>query len=256
MNGATGHYGQIDTLQRVELADGVEVELRMAGPFLRGVAWVVDLSIKIGLLIVLGLICFLGLALIDEGLASGVFLLGMFLIVFLYHALLESGKRQGTWGKRLCGLKVTTLVGGRISFGQSLMRNLSRLADMLPVLTIGEFPVPCFALGLISILFTKRFQRLGDLVAGTLVVYGRPYQRRIPNKFVGEEMLRPRLPLRREEQAALIEFYERAPSWPDERKIEMTDRIAKLSGAQGELGAGRVVSMARWLMRGDRDARS
>jgi len=47
---------RIDTLQRVELAEGIEIHLRAAGPFLRLVAYLIDLLVELALLAVLGLI--------------------------------------------------------------------------------------------------------------------------------------------------------------------------------------------------------
>lgn len=51
---------RLDTLQTVELAEGVEVHLRAAGPFLRLMAFLLDSLIKIGLSVVIFLILLLG----------------------------------------------------------------------------------------------------------------------------------------------------------------------------------------------------
>src|SRR6266513_1108930 len=77
-----------------------------------------------------------------------------------YYAVLE-GLFGATLGKRLTGLRVTDLEGGRISWQGSLVRNIARLLDVLPF---------AYLLGGILTLVTRRHQRLGDLLAGTLVV--------------------------------------------------------------------------------------
>jgi len=50
------HESRLDTLQSIELAEGVEIHLRMAGPYVRVFAYLLDLLIRIGVLIVTGLL--------------------------------------------------------------------------------------------------------------------------------------------------------------------------------------------------------
>ena len=77
-----------------------------------------------------------------------------------YYAVLE-GFFGATLGKRLAGLRVTDLEGRRIGWQAAIVRNLARLLDVLP---FG------YLLGGILTLVTRRHQRLGDLLARTLVV--------------------------------------------------------------------------------------
>ncbi len=72
-----------------------------------------------------------------------------------------------TPGKRLLGLRVLTVDGQPINAMQAILRNLVRGADALPAL--GGI-VPCYLVGLITASANDRYQRLGDLVAGTMVV--------------------------------------------------------------------------------------
>lgn len=76
----------------------------------------------------------------------------------VYYELAAEGK---TPGKRATGLRVIATDGASISFEQSAVRNILRIADWLPVL---------YGAGVISLLVTGRNQRLGDLAAGTMVV--------------------------------------------------------------------------------------
>ena len=85
--------------------------------------------------------------------------LGRVLVVWLYHAVLESGPHQSTWGKRAMGLKVTSFTGQRISFGHASGRYFSTLITNM---TMG--------IGYLMVAFTDRKQALHDMIAGTLVV--------------------------------------------------------------------------------------
>jgi uncharacterized RDD family membrane protein YckC len=80
----------------------------------------------------------------------------------IYYPLLESSEKQATWGKRIIGIRVVTLDGGRISFAQGLGRYLAKI-----------FLSGCgCGIGYLLPWFTEKKQALHDLVAGTLVVQG------------------------------------------------------------------------------------
>lgn len=76
-----------------------------------------------------------------------------------YHVVLE-GAYGRTVGKAMVGVVVATEDGGRPTYAAVTVRTLLRLVDWLP---IG------YLLGLSTIALTERDQRLGDLVAGTVV---------------------------------------------------------------------------------------
>ncbi len=91
---------------------------------------------------------------------GGLFVIVVYLVApWLYSALLESGDRQATVGKRAVGIKVTGLDGQRIGFAQATGRYF---AEILSGLSLG--------IGYAMVAFTKRRQALHDMVAGTLVV--------------------------------------------------------------------------------------
>src|SRR6187551_1376389 len=92
---------KLDTLQAVELAEGVEIRLRMAGPVLRIGAYVIDLLIRAAVLILGGILAsFAGIA-IGGKVVGGVMLLAWFLMDWLYPVVFEAGKRGATPGKRV-----------------------------------------------------------------------------------------------------------------------------------------------------------
>jgi len=85
-----------------------------------------------------------------------------FLIFDGYFAVFEWIWRGQTPGKRWLKLRVIREDGRPISFFEAMVRNLLRTADILVP--------PFYSIGLISIFATTRDQRVGDLVAGTVVV--------------------------------------------------------------------------------------
>lgn len=230
---------KLDTLQAVELAEGVEIRLRMAGPMLRAGAYALDLVLRVVILIVVGIaLTFAGVG-IGGNVASGVMLLAWFLLDWLYPVVFEVGKRGATPGKRAFGLRVVQATGSPITLGQAVVRNFLRFIDGMPLFTY------CF--GVTSCMATKRFQRLGDLAAGTVVIYDRLPP--MPVMAAPPPISPVPLPvaLTADETRALTLFRERAGLWSDGRRIEIADQVAVLSGATGTVGVGRLMAMAHWV---------
>jgi len=86
----------------------------------------------------------------------------LFLILNGYFAFFEWMWSGQTPGKRWLKLRVIREDGRPITFWESSIRNLLRAFDMMP----GMF----YSIGLISVFSTTRDQRIGDMVAGTVVV--------------------------------------------------------------------------------------
>jgi len=82
------------------------------------------------------------------------------LIQWLYHAYLESGERQGTWGKQALGLYVTDLMGSPVTFGRASGRFFAKIVT-------GMIPL---GIGYIMAGFTERKQALHDMIASCLVL--------------------------------------------------------------------------------------
>lgn len=154
----------------VESATGVEVALPVAGAGARSYAFVVDWHIRV----VLFSAWYLGASMIYNGSFSfappaettpgwfGFVLLPGLAIYFLYHPILEIAMRGRTPGKRMAGVRLVTRDGAVPTVTALLIRNVFRLIDAFPV---------CYALGLVCVALTKDHRRIGDLAAGTLLVY-------------------------------------------------------------------------------------
>lgn len=228
----------IDTLQAVELADGVEIQLRVAGPAARSVAWLIDLLIFGALLAALGIGLLLAAASLGRNTALGLFLLAAFVLSWFYNVLFEMTARAATPGQRVMGLKVASVAGTPVRLPQSIIRNLLRVIDFMPA---------CYLFGLACSLFNQRFQRLGDLVADTVVVYAGTEAAKTPPAQVHAEAVAPQAILSRIEQSAIQQFLERAPQWSDARKMELTDLLEPLTGRSGMAGLHRTCGIGLWL---------
>lgn len=105
-----------------------------------------------------------------EGAANGIMALFQFVVfifttvvTWLYFALMESSKKQATFGKRALGIKVVALNGERISFGKATGRYFGKILSSI------------FCIGYIMIAFTGKKQGLHDMMAGCLVVNSDAY---------------------------------------------------------------------------------
>jgi uncharacterized RDD family membrane protein YckC len=96
--------------------------------------------------------------------AIGIALLIVFLMHWGYFALFEAFSNGRTPGKRVARIRVIHQSGRGINFVEALARNLVRYVDGLPSF---------YAVGIVVIFLSRRNQRLGDMVAGTLVVRDR-----------------------------------------------------------------------------------
>jgi uncharacterized RDD family membrane protein YckC len=222
----------LDTLREVETPEGVALSLRCAGVVPRSLAWLLDLMVRMAVLAALSSL--LGLL---GGAGTGVFLVLMFLVFWAYPVAFEVFRDGQTPGKRAFGLKVVCDNGTPVTWLPSVVRNLLRTADMLPVL---------YVFGVASSLVDGSGRRLGDLVAGTVVVYTERAPVRPPPPLAAPQ--RPPLPLQLDEQRALIGYAERAPQMTGERQAELADVLRPLTGERGEGAVATVLGMANYLL--------
>jgi uncharacterized RDD family membrane protein YckC len=145
----------------VAAPEGVELQLTLAGAGSRCIAGCLDLTVKLVLIALTALAA----VLIGGGIAQVAFFVAVFTILYLYDVLFEVLAAGQTPGKRVSHLRVVRDGGQPVDLPSSAVRNLLRVIDILP----GVYLV-----GLVSIVLTRRNQRLGDLAAGTLVTRERP----------------------------------------------------------------------------------
>ena len=151
----------LDTRTEIETPENVTLTFQLAGPGSRMGAYLIDLVIRCVLAWLMSYLISLLIPVLGFGAPIGLMLVGFFLLEWWYGALFEGLWRGQTPGKKFCGLRVIKDAGYPISFYDAVLRNFLRAADILP---IG------YGVGLICMSTTSRLQRIGDLVAGTMVV--------------------------------------------------------------------------------------
>jgi uncharacterized RDD family membrane protein YckC len=222
----------LDTYREVITPEGVALHLPAAGPVPRAIAWALDLAIRMGVLMILGTI----LALLGK-MGQGLYLVLMFVIFWLYPIVLEAFWNGQTVGKKALGLRVVAGDGAPVGWLAAITRNLLRTVDMLP---FG------YATGLVASLVDAHGRRLGDMVAGTLVVHVE--SPREPAHAPVNAVFAPPAVLRPDEQVAVVAFGERAPLLTQARQTELADIAEPLTQASGQTGVLRLYGMANWLL--------
>ncbi len=149
---------ELEDRTTIATPEGIELQIVLAGAGSRFIACVIDLLVQL-VLILLGAVAAFGL--IGGGVGAAVFVIAVFAAVYLYDILFEVLASGRTPGKRVTHLRVVRARGTPVDLPASAIRNLLRLIDWLPA---------AYLVGLVSILLTRRNQRLGDLAAGTLVI--------------------------------------------------------------------------------------
>jgi len=231
----------LDTLYHVNTPEGISLRLSPAGPVPRMLAWMIDIMIRVGInTVVFTALAFLG----KTGL--GIALIISFLMEWFYPVYFELYKNGQTPGKKSFNLYVTMENASPVTPAASMIRNLLRFVDFLPFL---------YGFGLISMLLTKRFQRLGDLVANTVVLH-KPLEYPIVSntKDDNENSITPVAPplaLQLAEQQALIRFHQRNAYLTEERATELSLLTGKLIEDDKQQPTKRLLGIASWIM-GDR----
>lgn len=168
---------QIDSRIEVVTPENIAFEYRVVGPFRRMPAYLIDVLIRIAaLLITQWLILLTGVAggATMLGFGFGVMLLIWFGLEWFYGGIFETFWNGQTPGKWAVGIRVVATDGQPINALQAIMRNVLRAADALPAITLtfSVEPIQLFLyqVGLWVPAFNDRYQRLGDLACGTMVV--------------------------------------------------------------------------------------
>src|ERR1051325_4927825 len=153
---------QIDTPEQIAL------ELPLAGIGSRFLALVIDTLIQFVIYIIGAVV--IGLAAagtfvfnwVPKSMAPAAFILLIFSVYWGYFALFEILWKGQTPGKRYAGIRVMKDSGRPANAFEAITRNLMRAVDSLP----GFYGV-----GLVTMMLNKQSRRLGDFVAGTIVVH-------------------------------------------------------------------------------------
>lgn len=232
MTARAGAAPPLDTYREVVTPEGVALHMPVAGPVPRALAWLLDFAIRLFVVFVAGFaLSMLG------GAGIGAFGVLVFAVFWFYPVLFEVLMDGRTPGKRALGLRVVAADGAPVGWRASFARNLLRTVDMLP---FG------YALGLVACLVDPGARRVGDMVARTLVVHALREVDGSDAPYVPPRS--PRVPLRPDEQAAVIAFAERSPALTAARRDELADLAAPLVEARGAQAATRLDAIANGLL--------
>ncbi len=212
-----------------EIPEGLIVPVHPAGPVVRFYAWLLDQTIR-------GFIYLLLFATLSslENLGMGLAMILVFILEWFYPVLFETLHDGATPGKRLLGLRVVRDDLEAIDWQSSILRNLLRGIDFLPMF---------YMFGLMTALTNPGFKRLGDLAAGSLVIHDRPSEE---PATLDTPAAPPRWPLQPDEQQAIVEFAHRRPLLTDAR----ADELARLTGPlldASQPRADQLLAIASWI---------
>ena len=167
---------QLDSRIQIVTPENIAFEYRLAGPFRRLPAYLLDVGIRLLTMAVLAMVLGFTLGAVGgAGLVGGILLVAWFVLSWFYGGLFETLWNGQTPGKRAMRLRVLTVDGQPITATQAVLRNILRGVDALPIVPLPGMEMlmpilPLPLLGLAATMMNDRFQRLGDLACGTLVV--------------------------------------------------------------------------------------
>jgi uncharacterized RDD family membrane protein YckC len=222
----------LDTSYRVEIPGGIELEAQVVGPIPRFLAFSIDFVIRAVFLFIAAI------ASIPFGkLGVAFWFISWFVIEWFYPVLFEVFRRGQTPGKKMLGISVVQDDLTPVTFGTSLVRNLLRTADFLPFF---------YLFGLVAMLSNRRFQRLGDLAAGTLVISIRESTK--PAAIENITPLAPVTSLLRNEQTAMVDFLHRSQHLSLSRQQELASILDGITHEKNDQRVDHLQGIGAWYL--------
>lgn len=222
---------KLDTTLSIETPERVVFSHQLAGPAVRSAAYLLDLLIRALFVVTVVLSLSIGAMATGElyGFETGLVLVLFFTLEWGYFVVFDLLLSGSSPGKRALGLRVIHESGRPLTVSESILRNLLRAADILPLF---------YAIGISTMCFDRKFRRLGDLVAGTVVVREPRVRRRKGQTTIAVREVfglpqRPRLT--REEISALSLFERRASQLGRARAAELAEILAPRLRARFDL---------------------
>jgi uncharacterized RDD family membrane protein YckC len=230
----------LDTLTTAETPEGIALSLRPAGLVPRVLAFAADFGIRVVMFLTLSALLGLG-----GGMGAGLQLMVYFLLEWFYPVAFELALAGATPGKRMLGLRVVMDSGLPVTPAASIIRNLLRAADFMPLL---------YGFGVLAMLWRPDFKRLGDMAAGTLVVHAGSVE--LHGALPEAPPRAPARPLALREQAAIVNWAMRGARLTPARFDELATLARSATDAADGTPADatqRLLGVAHWLLgrRGD-----
>ncbi|MFK7800357.1 MAG: RDD family protein [Anaerolineae bacterium] len=157
----------LDDKLTIDTPENVRVDFEIAGIGTRFMATLIDVLWLTGVRVLISMVgagLFFAADLSDETgiIIASIGLLVFFIIGWGYYIFFEISWNGQTPGKRKMGIRTVKLNGLPISASEAIIRNLMRVVDTLPA---------WYAAGFVVMFLNAQARRLGDLAAGTLVIY-------------------------------------------------------------------------------------
>jgi uncharacterized RDD family membrane protein YckC len=203
--------------------EAVQLEMRLAKLASRGLALGLDILVQLGLLVV-GVVVLSGTALfVDDALATAIGLVFYVLVIVGYPVAFETFTHGRSLGKMAMGLRVVREDGGPARFRHAFVRGLLGVVEIW--LTLGS-------VALIASLASAKGRRIGDYLAGTVVVHERVPVRAAPVAAMPPQLIgwAQQLDLSRvpdDLALAARQFLARAPELSPQVRDEMGTSLAR-----------------------------
>jgi uncharacterized RDD family membrane protein YckC len=221
----------LDTYRKLETPESIDLDIHVAGAVVRILAFTIDSLIRVGIQIAMGILfALLG----NVGLA--LWLIFSFVLEWFYPVLFEVLNNGQTPGKKAMGIAVVNDDSTPVSWSASIVRNFLRIVDFLP---LG------YLTGLISMILNKDFKRIGDLAAGTVVIY----REKLPPtpQWPQSESTPPPIALNLKQQRALLSFVERRNNLTEERQQELANHLQPVTQHENQDAVNYLLRVATWL---------
>lgn len=201
----------------IETPEHVVIDYEIAGLGSRGLAAIIDTLIVLALMTA-NLLVAMKLYSTFKVVVGAWIPLAQFVVVWGYFTLFEGFRDGQTPGKKWMGLRVIRDTGHPITVREAGARNLLRIVDLLP---------PPYLLGILFIAFHSKGKRIGDLVAGTVVVRDRPVDAPVAQaEGEGDAVATGAPQLSDEDFRILREFVGRAPQLPPAVRTRLATQLA------------------------------
>lgn len=185
----------LDTTMDVTTPENISFHYQIAGPFRRIFAYLIDIALSLGTYFAFVLLIYLlfafalfplaarfgGMPILITlgGMLTGLISVGYFIVFWFYGAYMETYYNGQTLGKRFTKMRAMSTDGHSIDGVQATLRNFFRLLDIMPMVPLSALflidapptvGIPTCLFGLVTMALSRRYQRVGDLVANTVVV--------------------------------------------------------------------------------------
>ncbi|MFI5139849.1 MAG: RDD family protein [Sphingobacteriales bacterium] len=141
----------------VHTTQNIDIDYEVGGLGERILAYVIDIAIFTALAIIGGILA----ANVLSSTGIGIYFIILGLMLLFYDLVCETFFNGQSIGKLVMKIRVISLDGTRPKFSQYLLRWLFRMVD---------FSITSYLAGLVTIIVTDKGQRIGDIVAGTVVI--------------------------------------------------------------------------------------